>query len=119
MLRQAGDQGVPSGQFAEAGILRFGQRLAEIREAGYTVQTKRLASNRFRYFLNSAFPCADPTDDPAGAGSPSPEPRRRSFSYERPPSIVGRWQLVFDLRPGRERTHWERVDLPAQQELAA
>ena len=135
LLRQAGDEGLTTGQIAEHGILRVGARVAELREAGERVVTKRLASNRFRYFIYTPLggQSAEPEPDPAGSSCssnptpdearPSPSARRGvpdDFDYERPPSVVGEWIRVFEIHPGEPvRFYWERMDVSRQQELVA
>jgi len=51
MLRDAGRRGVTNVAFYEAHVPRFGGRLLELRQAGYSIRTERLWSGNFRYVL--------------------------------------------------------------------
>lgn len=53
LLKDAGDQGITTGQFLEHGIGRFSARIAELREAGHHITSRRESNNRHRYFLKS------------------------------------------------------------------
>lgn len=92
LLRDAGDEGVTTGQFLEAGVGRLSQRVAELRAAGHTIELERLASNRFRYRL-----AAPPSGATKGARAGAVE-RRLPSSGAAPlfPETVGRSEPRHD-----------------------
>ena len=51
MLREAGEDGVTTGDFARAYIARFGARLNELRLMGCDIDTERIGANQSRYTL--------------------------------------------------------------------
>lgn len=51
MLREAGDDGVPTASFLREMIPRFSARIEELREAGHTIQSERVSSGSWRYTL--------------------------------------------------------------------
>jgi hypothetical protein len=54
LLQGAGAAGVSTGQFAEARCPRASARIAELRELGYDVETRRERANAFRFVLHGA-----------------------------------------------------------------
>jgi hypothetical protein len=62
-------RGVTNGQFVEAGIVRYGARIEELRKAGYRIAKQRLSAGGWRYTL-----LAD--SGSAGASASDGEPRK-------------------------------------------
>lgn len=69
MLREAGEDGVTTGDFARAYIARFGARLNELRLMGCDIETERIGANQSRYTLTYC-----PPELGAGGGEPAPAP---------------------------------------------
>lgn len=70
MLREAGEYGVTTHDFAAAYIARFGARLNELRtQYGCDIETERIADNQSRYTLTYC-----PPELGAGGGEPAPAP---------------------------------------------
>jgi hypothetical protein len=71
MLDQArvDHRGVTNGEFAEAGIIRYGARIKELRKEGYRIAKQRLSAGGWRYTL--LFDVERPIDHPPGSGSES------------------------------------------------
>ena len=75
MLREAGEDGVTTGDFARAYIARFGARLNELRLMGCDIDTERIGANQSRYtlrFLPDDLELGG--DQPAPATLPAPQP---------------------------------------------
>jgi hypothetical protein len=53
LLEAAGPGGVSTGEFAEARCPRASARIAELRELGYDVETRRERANAFRFVLHA------------------------------------------------------------------
>ncbi len=73
MLREAGDLGVTTHDFAAAYIARFGARLNELRLMGCDIETERIGANQSRYTLTFLPPDLELGGDPPAAPHP-PQP---------------------------------------------
>lgn len=52
LLRAAGMQGVTSGEFANAYLLSYSQRIGDLKRAGYVIERERVAnSSQYRWTL--------------------------------------------------------------------
>lgn len=74
MLREAGEDGVTTGDFARAYIARFGARLNELRLMGCDIDTERIGANQSRYTLRFLPDDLELGGDQAPAALAAPQP---------------------------------------------
>jgi hypothetical protein len=95
LLREAGDDGMSTGDFARAYCARFGARLKELRAVGCDIEAERIDAHSFRYFLRH-----EPDDLETGGVPPAalPHPQPTAISPAEDAAAPGAGQL-FDTVP--------------------
>lgn len=93
LLEDAGSAGVTTGDFLRAGCgSRFGARVQELRDRGYTITSERVRDGSWRYILDQApatvqagappvlvGPTEIPSGDPGQQLFDLPDPKPRGF----------------------------------------